>query len=81
MLGNNYNAVAYNFELITTASTPSVRELSIHQRKCVFRDEILLDVNNIYNPTACMMQCKFGEVIEKCNCILPGYYNSGKVEL
>lgn len=67
------------FFLITqTVSTPSVKYLHVTQRKCVFRNEIKLDVSNVYSRQGCEMQCKYGKIMDKCGCFLPGFYNSGE---
>lgn len=63
--------------LIPLTATESVKELSISQRKCVFPEDINIDVSNIYSTGGCKMQCKYGKVMHKCNCYLPGFYDSG----
>lgn len=73
-----YNYFGYRLETASVTSTESVRDLSYKQRKCVYKDELELDITNIYSYEACITQCKYKAAMETCNCFLPGFYNTGK---
>lgn len=69
--------LGYHLATFRVLSSPTIRDLNIRQRKCIFRDEEKLDVSNIYSFETCRKQCKYAEAIKKCNCFLPGHYKAG----
>lgn len=68
----------YDLVIVATVSTPGIKDLTQHQRKCLFRDEMKLDVSPIYTPVACEMQCKYQTLFKACNCVPPIFQFSGK---
>lgn len=58
-----------------TYTTEDARQLSIVQRKCIFSDEIRLDiyVENAYTFTSCMKECRIKKCLKYCKCLPPFY--------
>lgn len=71
------NVLVHLMAILKTTSTPAVRDLTVAQRKCVYKDEMELDVSNVYSPSACKLQCEISDIMKTCKCYLPNYYNSG----
>ncbi|XP_044730503.1 sodium channel protein Nach-like [Chrysoperla carnea] len=63
------------FSIKETYTTENARQLSIHQRKCVFPDEIQIksEPGNIYTYNACTRQCRIDLALHYCGCI-PFFY-------
>ncbi|CAB0005646.1 unnamed protein product [Nesidiocoris tenuis] len=47
----------------------NARQLSIKQRKCVFKDEIKLKTAKEYSQWACMNECRMKLAMERCSCV------------
>ena len=57
-----------------TYTTEDAKQLSIGQRKCIFPDEIKLDIyNEEYTFTSCMKECRIKKSMKLCKCIPPFY--------
>lgn len=57
-----------------TYTTEDARQLSIGQRKCIFPDEVKLDIyNEEYTFTSCMKECRLKKSMKFCRCIPPFY--------
>lgn len=58
-----------------TYTTDDAKQLSIQQRKCIFADEVTLDIFNddFYTYTDCMLECRLKKCIEYCKCSPPFY--------
>jgi acid-sensing ion channel, other len=58
-----------------TKTDKSVHDLSVHQRKCIFSNEISLNFfkDEPYTYTGCLKQCKLDQAIDMCGCIPPFY--------
>ncbi|XP_060529189.1 sodium channel protein Nach isoform X2 [Cylas formicarius] len=61
------------FSVKQTYTTADTRQLSVKQRRCVFEDEIKLEVDEIYTYTACAIQCRLENVRDACACV-PHFY-------
>lgn len=62
-----------------TYTTDDARQLSIGQRKCIFADEVKLDIyDEEYTFTSCMKECRLKKSMKLCHCIAPFYRNIGK---
>lgn len=62
-----------------TYTTDDARQLSIAQRKCIFADEIKLDIyEEEYTFTGCMKECRLKKSMQFCHCIAPFYKPIGK---
>lgn len=51
----------------------AVRALPFKQRKCLFPDENLSELQDNYRHVACMTECRMRGILQRCNCI-PFYY-------
>lgn len=57
-----------------TYTTDDARQLSIGQRKCIFRDEVKLNYfPDSYTFSSCMKQCRMTKAIKLCKCN-PSFY-------
>lgn len=57
-----------------TYTTDDARQLSIGQRKCIFRDEVKLSYfPEDYTFSSCMKQCRMAKAIKLCKCNPPFY--------
>lgn len=58
-----------------TYTTEDARQLSIVQRKCIFPDEVRLDIYNDdeYTFTSCMKECRIKKCMKLCKCVPPFY--------
>lgn len=57
-----------------TYTTDDARQLSIGQRKCIFRDEVKLNYfPDAYTFSSCMKQCRMTKAIKLCKCN-PSFY-------
>lgn len=70
----------YIIKVLSTVSSSSLRHLSVHQRKCLFRDESSLYTSKIYSRESCSLHCTYKNVMKRCNCSPEIFYNSGKNE-
>lgn len=62
-----------------TYTTDDARQLSIGQRKCIFPNEIELDIfKEEYSFSGCMKECRMKKSMKLCHCIAPFYRPSGK---
>lgn len=62
-----------------TYTTKDAKQLSIGQRKCIFPDEIKLDIyTEEYTFTSCMKECRMKKSMKFCKCIAPFYPPIGK---
>lgn len=65
-----------------TYTTEDAKQLSIVQRKCIFPDEVKLDIyRNEYTFTACMKECRINKCMKFCKCLPPFYIARGKFKL
>lgn len=68
-----------SFELLIamkeTYTTEDARQLSIVQRKCMFNDEIRLEIydDEKYTFTSCMKECRIKKCLKYCRCVPPFY--------
>lgn len=61
----------------TTKTDRNAKDLSVHQRKCIFSDEVKMKYSNEpYTFTECMKECKIDRAVEICGC-LPPFYVTG----
>jgi amiloride-sensitive sodium channel len=58
-----------------TYTTEGARQLSIHQRKCIFEDEIRLLTCDTYTYQSCMIQCRMELARSLCKCV-PFFYRT-----
>lgn len=57
-----------------TYTTEDARQLSVLQRKCIFPDELKLDIySDEYTFTSCMKECRIEKCLRFCKCIPPFY--------
>lgn len=62
-----------------TYTTEDARQLSVLQRKCIFPDELKLDIySDEYTFTSCMKECRIAKCLRFCKCIPPFYKPLGK---
>lgn len=65
-----------------TYTTDDARQLSIGQRKCIFPNEIKLDIyNEEYSFTSCMKECRLKKSMQLCKCIAPFYRPIGNYNI
>lgn len=58
-----------------TYTTEDARQLSVVQRKCIFSDEIRLEIydDEKYTFTSCMKECRIQKCLKFCRCVPPFY--------
>lgn len=57
-----------------TYTTEDARQLSVLQRKCIFPDELKLNIySDEYTFTSCMKECRIEKCLRFCKCIPPFY--------
>lgn len=63
-----------------TESDDTIQTLSIHQRKCIAKDERKLKYysDQPYSYSGCMTDCKIDQSLEFCGC-LPPFYRSSRL--
>lgn len=74
---DNYVSVTLGFNMIPIVSSPSIKELSVSQRKCQFRTERKLIVSPSYSKGACELQCRYQEIMDICKCSPLIFFNLG----
>ncbi|CRK93114.1 CLUMA_CG006714, isoform A [Clunio marinus] len=72
---NSQSSTLAFISLKQTKTNGNVRELSTHQRKCVFKDEIQMKYyqDQPYSLSICLRECRIDEAIELCGCLPPFY--------
>ncbi|KAF6216174.1 hypothetical protein GE061_000514 [Apolygus lucorum] len=65
------------FAARTTYTTEAAKQLTIKQRKCVFKDEVKLPTASEYSYWACMSNCRMMLAMEKCSCV-PFFHHAVK---
>lgn len=71
----DYKVDRISFSVKQTYTTEDTRQLTIKQRRCIFKDEIKLKVDHIYTYSACTQQCRLLKTIQYCNCVPMFYAN------
>ncbi|XP_055907034.1 pickpocket protein 11-like [Eupeodes corollae] len=61
----------------STYATPSVAEMPIKQRNCLFANEKKLQVMQRYSYINCLMECRVAMIFKACGCIPPNLPNNG----
>lgn len=62
-----------------TYTTEDAKQLTIVQRKCIFPDEVKLDIyNDEYTFTSCMKECRIKKSMKFCKCVPPFYRTSSE---
>ncbi|XP_037027868.1 sodium channel protein Nach isoform X2 [Bradysia coprophila] len=57
-----------------TYTTEDAKQLSIVQRKCIFPEEVKLDIySDEYTFTSCMKECRIKKSMKFCKCVPPFY--------
>lgn len=58
-----------------TKTDDNARDLTIHQRKCFFEDEMLLKYfkDEPYTFSGCLKECKLERALQICGCLPPFY--------
>lgn len=54
-------------------SSPEIRDMHVHQRVCLFEDEMELKSVDKYSFETCMTECVIDAILKICQCI-PFYY-------
>lgn len=68
------------FSMQQTKVDPDVKSLSIHQRKCIFSDELKLKYyrDEPYTYSGCMKDCRLHQALKVCGC-LPPFHRPPKI--